>query len=102
MNKAEPAVTDALAIQETPSSGNVVDALERLADAELSAVIKKAQTLLAAREQERRQSAEKKKQEAQREALREIQRLAKQHGLKIDVAAAAKRKPGRPRKAAQA
>jgi transcription initiation factor TFIIIB Brf1 subunit/transcription initiation factor TFIIB len=102
MDKAEPANAKAPGMQpgieESSGSGNVIDALEKLADADLRAAINKAQTILAAREEERRRAADREKQEQQKEALREIQRLAKQFGLKVDVTAE-KRKPGRPRKA---
>jgi myosin heavy subunit len=67
----------------------VLAALEKLTDAGLQEVIKRAQTLLKEREQERR-----------REALREIQRLAKEHGIEVDVKEGRKR--GRPAKARQA
>jgi hypothetical protein len=50
--------------------------------------VKRGQAILAAREQERRQ-----------EAAREIRRIAKEHGLKVDVGE--KRRRGRPPKPKQ-
>lgn len=67
------------------NKSGVLDTLEKLTDAGLQEVIKRAQALLKEREQERR-----------REALREIQRLAKEHGIKVDVKE--DRKRGRPAK----
>ncbi len=72
---------------EADKSG-VLGALDKLTDAGLQEVIKRAQALLKEREQERR-----------REALREIQRLAKEHGIEVDVKEGRKR--GRPAKAKQ-
>ena len=64
----------------------VLAALEGLPDEELREVVKKGQALLAAREQERR-----------REALREIQRIAREHGLTVE-GGEPKRRRGRPPK----
>jgi hypothetical protein len=64
----------------------VLDALSRLPDTELQEVLGKGQELLKEREKERRRSA-----------LREIQRLAKEHGIKVDLKE--QRKRGRPAKA---
>jgi hypothetical protein len=73
---------------EADKSGVLV-ALEKLTDAGLHEVIKRSQALLKEREQDRR-----------REALREIQRLAKEHGIEVDVKEGRRR--GRPAKARQA
>jgi hypothetical protein len=76
---------------ETPPHGGkagVLDALEGLPDAELREVVKRGQAILAARDQERR-----------REAVREIERLAREHGLKVDIDGH-KRRRGRPPKEA--
>jgi hypothetical protein len=76
---------------------NLTGSLEHLPDAEIASVIKKAQAILTAREAERRKAAEQKKQEERDAAMREIQDLAKKHGLKLK-ATAKKGKRGRPRK----
>ena len=63
----------------------VLEALSRLSDDELREVIEKGGELLKEREKERR-----------RGALREIQRLAREHGITVDVKE--QRKRGRPAK----
>jgi hypothetical protein len=70
----------------TPAGQGVLERLDELSDAELEAVAKRAGELLAAREKQRRA-----------DALREIERIAKEHGLSVDVKDPA-RKRGRPRK----
>jgi hypothetical protein len=65
-----------------------IDALTKLPDKDLKEVLDKGRELLEEREKERR-----------RGALREIQRLAKEHGIKIDVKE--QRKRGRPAKATE-
>ena len=65
----------------------LLDDLERLPDDKLRAVADKARGILAAREKKQRE-----------DAVREIQKLAKAHGLSVAVKDPA-RKPGRPRKA---
>jgi len=68
----------------------VIESLKALADSELRAVIERANVLLVTRRSER-----------QDQALAEIRRLAKEHGL--DVEARKRRgKRGRPRKPAAA
>lgn len=52
----------------------MIETLEKLPDAELQEVLKKGQAILKARELERR-----------RGAVREIQKLAREHGLSVDV-----------------
>lgn len=64
----------------------VLEALAKLSDEDLQEVGERCRELLKARETDRR-----------REALREIQRLAKEHGIKVDVKEGRKR--GRPAKA---
>jgi hypothetical protein len=65
----------------------VLDGLDRLTDADLRDVVTKAGAILAAREKERKA-----------EALREIQKIARAHGLNVDVNEG-KRRRGRPAKA---
>lgn len=71
---------------EPPAAAAILEALGNMPDAALLEVVQKGRAILAAREKERRA-----------EALREIQRLAKAHGLAVDVKDP-KRKRGRPRK----
>ena len=68
------------------TGGSVLHSLDRLSDSDLREVVKKGEELLAARENERKQ-----------EALDEIKRLAKEHGLKVSVNDPT-RKRGRPSK----
>jgi hypothetical protein len=68
---------------EKPDPAAMLDALGRMPDDDLRELVKRGQAILAAREQERR-----------REAVKEIERLAKAHGLKVDVGE--KRRRGRP------
>jgi nucleotide-binding universal stress UspA family protein len=75
--------------KEQMSKAAVLTALEKLTDSELQEVAKRAQAIPKERETERR-----------REALREIQRLAKEHGIKVDVKEGRRR--GRPAKAKEA
>ena len=65
----------------------VLDGLDKLTESDLKDVIKKAGAILAAREKERKA-----------EALREIQKIARAHGLNVDVKEPAQRKRGRPAK----
>jgi hypothetical protein len=81
---------------EKPEAAAVIDVLDRLNDAELQEVVKRGQAILANREQERRRAEEREKQERRREAMREIQRLAKEAGLKVDIGERPRR--GRPPK----
>ena len=66
----------------------MLDSLDGLPDGELREVFKRSAAILAAREQERKQ-----------EAAREIRRIAKEHGLKVDVGE--RRRRGRPPKPKQ-
>jgi hypothetical protein len=97
MKNADPKAPQGPGIQPPSASQNLVASLEHMPDAEIASVIKKAQAILAAREDERRKAAEQKKQEERDAAMREIQDLAKKHGLKLK-ATAKKGKRGRPRK----
>lgn len=69
-----------------PSLEEILGGLEKLSDDDLRAVGKRSGALLESREKERRA-----------DALREIQKIAKAHGLNVDVKEAARR--GRPAKA---
>ncbi len=71
---------------EAGNKAAVIEALARLPDKDLQEVLDKGRELLKEREKERR-----------RGALREIQRLAKEHGIKVDLKE--QRKRGRPAKA---
>ncbi|MDP2619206.1 MAG: hypothetical protein Q8P46_03370 [Hyphomicrobiales bacterium] len=75
-------------MSETEASAGVIAGLDRLADSDLRAVMKKASDILAGREKERKA-----------EALREIQKIARAHGLNVDVKDGAKARRGRPPKA---
>jgi hypothetical protein len=66
------------------AAGDVIGKLEALSDEELQEVVKKGQGLLAAREKAR-----------QAEAVREIRRVAKSLGLRVEGTG---RKRGRPKK----
>ena len=74
-------------MNDAPESGKPAapDDLAGLPDDALRELVKRGQAILAGREQERRQEAE-----------REIRRIAKEHGLKVDVGE--RRRRGRPPK----
>jgi hypothetical protein len=76
--------------QRNPSAlDEIMGGLEKLTDDDLRTVGKRTGALLESREKERRA-----------EALREIQKIAKAHGLNVDVKEGAQRKRGRPAKTA--
>lgn len=61
-------------------------ALEGLSDDELRELVKRAQALLHERDREKRQ-----------QAVREIERLAKEHGIELEVKGQRKRRGRRPK-----